>query len=305
MKIQTVQGEISPTDLGATSCHEHVLWTVPEPFAVEDPDLGFDSIPAAVAELRYLKSCGGNALVEMTTQEIGRAPAELKQISIASQIHIIAATGHHKDKFNQSVSVKHNSSEMAESFIRDIQEGMDETTIKAGIIKAATSQNHATLFEEKVIMAAAKAHLATGAPVSTHTEGGTFALEQARLLIDAGVDPGKLLIGHLDRNLAWQTYLKLAQMGVYLGFDQIGKEKYWPDPERVGLIEKLLDAGFASQILLSTDSARKSSWHTHNPQAHGPAYLYESFLPALKNARIEESDIRLMTIENPARFLAF
>ena len=252
-----------------------------------------------------LKSCGGNALVEMTTQEIGRAPAELKQISIASQIHIIAATGHHKDKFNQSVSVKHNSSEMAESFIRDIQEGMDDTTIKAGIIKAATSQNQATLFEQKVIMAAAKAHLATGAPVSTHTEGGTFALEQARLLIDAGVDPGKLLIGHLDRNLAWQTYLKLAQMGVYLGFDQIGKEKYWPDPERVGLIEKLLDAGFASQIMLSTDSARKSSWHTHNPHAHGPAYLYESFLPALKTARIEESDIRLMTIENPARFLAF
>ncbi|MHB8135921.1 MAG: phosphotriesterase family protein [Anaerolineaceae bacterium] len=305
MKIQTVRGEISPTDLGATSCHEHVLWTVPEPYAMEDPDLGFDSIPAAVAELRYLKSCGGNALVEMTTQEIGRAPTELKQISIASQIHIIAATGHHKDKFNQSVSENRTSSEMADAFIRDIHLGMDNTSIKAGVIKAATSQDQATHFEEKVITAAAKAHLATGAPVSTHTEGGTFALEQAGLLINAGVNPGKLLIGHLDRNLAWKTYLELAQIGVYLGFDQIGKEKYWPDSERVSLIEKLLDAGYASQMMLSTDSARKSSWHTHNPQAHGPAYLYESFLPALKNARIEESDIRMMTIENPARFLAF
>jgi len=305
MKIQTVQGKISLTDLGTTSCHEHVLWTVPEPYTLEDPDLGFDSIPAAVAELRYLKFCGGNALVEMTTLEIGRAPADLKQISIATQIHIIAATGHHKDKFNQARIKTNTIEEMAESFINDIQKGMDDSNIKAGIIKAATSQNQATYFEEKVIKAAAIAHLATGAPVSTHTEGGTFALEQARLLIGAGVNPGKLLIGHLDRDLSWQTYLKLAQLGVYLGFDQIGKEKYWLDQERVSLIRKLLDAGYGSQILLSTDSARKSSWHTHNPKAHGPAYLYKSFLPALKNARIEDSDIRLMTIENPARFLAF
>jgi len=305
MKIQTVRGDVSPNELGATNCHEHVLWTVPEPYTLEDPDLGFDSIPAAVAELRYLKFCGGNALVEMTTQEIGRAPADLKQISIATQIHIIAATGHHKDKFNQARIKTYTIEEMAESFINDIQKGMDDTDIKAGIIKAATSQNQATHFERKVITAAAKAHLATGAPVSTHTEGGTFAIEQARLLIDAGINPVKLLIGHLDRNLTWQTYLELAQMGVNLGFDQIGKEKYWSDLERVRLIEKLLDAGYGGQILLSTDSARKSYWHTHNPKAHGPAYLYESFLPALKNARIEDSDIRLMTIENPARFLAF
>lgn len=305
MKIQTVQGEIDPVNLGPTSCHEHVLWIVPEPYTLEDPDLGFDSIPAAVAELRYLKTCGGNALVEMTTSEIGRAPNDLKQISIASQIHIIATTGRHKDKFNQKPSKTQTVEALAALFIRDIREGMEDTAIKAGVIKAATSQNQATPFEHKVIQAAGMAHRVTGAPVSTHTEGGSFAVEQTRLLIEAGVAPEKLLIGHLDRNLPWQTTLELAKMGVYLGFDQIGKEKYWPDQERINLILRLIDAGYSTQILLSTDSARKSSWHTHNPTAHGPAYLHEVFLPALKTARIGDDSIRLLTIENPARFLAF
>ena len=305
MKIQTVLGEIDPANLGPTSAHEHVFWLVPEPYTLEDPDLGLDSIPAAVAELRYLKACGGNALIEMTTAEIGRAPQDLKQVSIASQVHIIATTGRHKDKFNQGDTSNESIDAMADQFIHEIQAGMDDTNIKAGVIKAATSLNQATPFERKVIQAAGKAHLATGAPVATHTEAGSFALEQAHLLIDAGVNPAKLLIGHLDRNLDWNTYLDLAKTGVYLGFDQIGKEKYWPDEKRIDLIHKLVENGFASQIVLSTDSARKSTWHTHNPLAQGPAYLYETFLPALKTARIGEDIIRLLTIENPARFLAF
>src|SRR5512133_3850488 len=100
MKIRTVLGDIPPSELGVTTCHEHLLWAVPEPYADEDPDLGFDSIPAAVAELRHFKTAGGGALVEMTTAEIGRCPTELQQISKAAGVHVISATGHHKEKFS-------------------------------------------------------------------------------------------------------------------------------------------------------------------------------------------------------------
>ena len=305
MKIHTVLGEIDPVELGATSCHEHVLWRVPEPFALEDSDLGFDSIPAAVAELRYLKNAGGKALVEMTTSEIGRSPLEYRQISIASEVHIIATTGHHKQKFNMSADKSISVDDLTNEILHDLQVGMDGTTIKAGVIKAATSQSEATDFERKVIMAAGNAHRVSGAPVSTHTEGGSFAIEQATLLLEAGVTPHKLLIGHLDRNLTWQTYLNLANMGVYFGFDQIGKQKYWSDHERVRLILKLLEAGFVDQIVLSTDTARKSGWHTHNPQAFGPAYLYDIFLPLLRAANVDRYSLEKMTVLNPANLLAF
>ena len=305
MFIHTVLGDIPASALGATACHEHLLWAVPEPYTDEDPDLGFDSIPAAVAELRHFKTAGGGALVEMTTSEIGRCPRELKQISLAGGVHVVAATGHHKEKFSAPKVGEKTVEEIAARIVADIQTGMEDTDIRAGVIKAATSANTATESEQRVITAAGEAHRATGAPVSTHTEAGTFAVEQARLLHAAGVPFERMCIGHLDRGLPRETYLELAGMGVYLGFDQVGKEKYWADAERVALIQSLLRAGYGRQVLLSGDTARKSAWHTHNPLSKGIAHLLLRFVPTLQKAGVRENDIRLMLVENPARFLAF
>ncbi|MBI5952292.1 MAG: phosphotriesterase-related protein [Chloroflexi bacterium] len=305
MKIRTILGDISPSELGVTTCHEHLIWSVPEPYADEDPDLGFDSIPAAVAELRYFKTAGGSALVEMTTAEIGRCPVEMRQIAEASGLHVIAATGHHKEKFSAASLAGKSVDEIADGIITDITLGMSGTNIKAGVIKAASSQNTATNSERRVIHAVGLAHKATGAPVSTHTEAGTFAVEQAKLLNEAGVPFEHTLIGHLDRGLPRETYLALARLGVYLGFDQIGKNKYWPDAERVSLIKDLIAAGHVTQILLSGDTARKSAWHVHNPRTDGLAHLLLNFVPSLREAGVNEKHIHAMLVENPARFLAF
>jgi len=305
MKIRTVLGDISPTELGTTICHEHLLWVVPEPYTDEDPDLGFDSIPAAVAELRHFKAAGGSALVEMTTAEIGRSPTELRQISEAAAVHVISATGHHKEKFSASAVNGKSVDELAARIIHDITSGMAGTEIKAGVIKAGTSLNTATESERRVIDAVGLAHKVTSAPVSTHTEAGSFAIEQAKLLNDAGVPFERILIGHLDRGLPRETYLTLGRMGVYLGFDQIGKNKYWPDAERVALIKDLIAAGHVNQILLAGDTARKSAWHIHNPRTNGLAHIMLNFAPMLREAGVSEKHIHSMLNENPARFLAF
>jgi phosphotriesterase-related protein len=305
MKIRTVLGDISPSELGVTACHEHLIWSVPEPYADEDPDLGFDSIPAAVAEARYFKSAGGSALVEMTTPQIGRCPGEMRQIAQASSVHVIAAAGHHKEKFSAAALAGKSADEIADGIVTDIASGMNGTDIKAGVIKAASSLNAATESERRVIHAAGLAHKATGAPVSTHTEAGTFAVEQAKLLNEADIPFERMLIGHLDRGLPRETYLALARLGVYLGFDQVGKEKYLPDAERVRLIKDLIASGYARQILLSGDTARKSAWHVHNPRTDGIAHLPLNFVPSLKAAGVSEKHIHAMLVENPARFLAF
>ena len=305
MKIRTVLGDIAPSELGRTTCHEHLLWTVPEPYTGEDPDLGFDSISAAVAELQYFKTAGGNALVEMTTAEIGRAPLDLRQISEAAQVHVIATTGHHKDKFSARMLNGKSAEEIAAGIIADIAEGMNGTDVKAGVIKAASSKGTATDTERRVIQAVGLAHQATGAPVSTHTEAGTFALEQAELLMQAGVPADQLLIGHLDRDLPRETYFAMANVGVYLGFDQVGKAKYWADSERVMLIKQLISAGHVRQIMLSGDTARKSAWHTYDPRMNGIAYLLLGFVPLLREAGVSEADLQTMLVENPANFLSF
>jgi 5-phospho-D-xylono-1,4-lactonase len=305
MKIRTVLGDIAPFELGITTCHEHLLWTVPEPHADEDPDLGFDSVSSAVVELQHFKAAGGHALVEMTTAEIGRAPLDLCQISETTQVHIIATTGHHKDKFSARALEGKSVQEIAAGIVHDIEEGMNGTDVKAGVIKAATSKDTATESERHVIEAVGLAHQETGAPVSTHTEAGTFALEQTQLLLQAGVPARQLLIGHLDRNLPRARYLELANMGVYLGFDQIGKAKYWADSERVTLIKEFIAAGFVRQIMLSGDTARKSAWHAYDARVNGIAHLLLDFTPLLLQADIKEADIHTMMVENPATFFAF
>jgi phosphotriesterase-related protein len=229
----------------------------------------------------------------------------MRQIAEASGLHVVAATGHHKEKFSASSLAGKSVDEIANGIITDITSGMSGTNIKAGVIKAASSQNTATDSESRVIQAVGLAHKATGAPVSTHTEAGTFAVEQAKLLNEAGVPFERMLIGHLDRGLPRDTYLELAQLGVFLGFDQIGKNKYWLDSERVLLIKDLIAAGHVEQILLSGDTARKSAWHVHNPRTNGLAQILLDFIPSLRNAGVSGKHIQSMLVENPARFLAF
>lgn len=305
MLIRTVLGDIPASELGITTCHEHLLWAIPEPYTDEDPDLGFDSIPAAVAELRHFRSAGGDALVEMTTAEIGRCPRELRQISLATHVHIIAATGHHKEKFSAEKLRDKSIDEITQRIIADIQTGTDDTDIRAGVINAVTSSTMATESEQRVIQAVGLAHTATGAPISTHTEADRFTIEQAQSLHAAGVPFERMLIGHLDRNLPRDMYFELADLGVYLGFDQIGKEQYWSDSERARVVRDLIRTGHVKQVLLSGDTARKSAWHVHNPRVKGIAHLLLCFVTTLRKAGVNENDIHTMLVENPARFLAF
>ncbi len=304
--IRTVTGDIAPGEAGRTYMHEHLLWSPPEPFAGQDPDLGLDSVDAALKEVGAFGQAGGSTLVEMTTPELKRNPAALRAISTQTGVHIVAATGYNKGKFSDPAVADLSVDDIAAMMIRDVGEGMDGTGIRAGVIKASTSRDHATDGERKVIAAAGIAHRATGAPVSTHTEAGTFAREQVAMLRAAGVPPERMLIGHLDRNLDPDLHLALAGMGVYLGFDQIGKEKYAPDRERIAMIERLVEAGHGRQIMLSGDMARKSNWPSSG-FGYGPGltYILWRFVPWMLKSGIPREAVEWMLVDNPAVFLSF
>ncbi len=303
--VRTVTGDIKPDELGTTYCHEHLLWRLPS-FIKPDPDLGLESADAAVDELTLFKNAGGNSIVEMTTAELHRSPDRMRWISQRSGVTIIGATGFNKSKFSEpfveEVSVDH----IAEVMIHDVMEGMGGTNIKAGVIKASTSLNRASEGELKVMQAAAVAQRETGAPISTHAEVGTFALWQIEILTSLGVSPSKILIGHLDRKLDLDYHLEIAQSGVFLGFDQIGKEKYASDDSRIELILKLIDAGHRKQILLSGDQARKSNWPSYGVD-YGPglAYILSEFVPRMVRRGINRKEIYDLMIGNPKRFLSF
>jgi predicted metal-dependent phosphotriesterase family hydrolase len=303
--VRTVAGDIPAEDLGITYSHEHLLWRPPAPFSEADPDLRFDSTKAAIAEVGHFRQAGGGAIVEMSTPEVGRSPQGLRHISKSTGVHIVAATGHHKAKFSAGVVQGQSEMEIAQVMIGEIQEGMDGTPVRAGVIKIASSAERITDSEAKVIRAAGAAHRATGAPVSTHTEMGSQALEQVQQLRMAGVPPERMLIGHLDHRLDRDYHLAIARTGVRLGYDQIGKEKYAPDSERIELIMALLAAGYGEQIMLSGDQARKSNWPSYGfGCGPGLTYILWAFVPMMLRAGISHDQVEGMLARNPAEFFA-
>jgi predicted metal-dependent phosphotriesterase family hydrolase len=304
--VQTVLGRIEADQLGVTYSHDHLIFRPGAPFSEQDPDLRLDSFEAARAELGFFKAAGGQALVEMTTVEVGRTARELQALSEQTGVHIIAATGYNKARFCAQVVRGKSVDELVQEMADDLTQGMDGTASKAGLIKASSSQNEMQAEEERVFQAAVQAHHLTGAPISTHTEAGTYALEQIRLLLDGGVRPEHICIGHLDRKLDWGYHQEIADSGVFMLFDQISKEKYYPDSQRIEFIQRLIEAGHGPQILLSGDLGRKSYWPSYGfGGGPGLTYILWRFVPWMLERGIHREDVDHMLIANPARAFAW
>lgn len=301
--IRTVTGDINAAELGITYLHEHLL-TMPPP-SVKDRDLELADEAAMEHELRRFHDAGGRCIVELSPKDYGRNPTGLRRLSLATGVHIVAITGWIKEASYTTWTSGRDVHQIADEMIADIQQGMDGTSIRAGSIKAGSSLNKITAEEEKVFQAAVIAHRETGALVTTHTEGGTMGLEQVELLKAGGVPAERILIGHTDRNLDWDYHLALANTGITLGYDQISKDKYYPDFERIIFIRRLVEAGFADQIALSGDMARQLYFPAYGGwKGPGFTYILWRFAPWLVEEGVEADIVTRMLTETPRRLLA-
>jgi phosphotriesterase-related protein len=234
---------------------------------------------------------------------MGRDYAYLDRMEQETGLEIIVSTGFYKDPFLPPEVAGSSDKELAALFVKDIEMGAEESGRRAGIIgEIGTSLNRMTENEEKVFRAAAIAHEKTGVPVSTHTTLGTLGCEQLGLLKSLGVNPQKLIIGHLDLANDIDAILRVLDAGAYVEFDTIGKIKYLPDERRVYFIAACVERGYAKQLLLSMDITRRS--HLKANGGIGYAYLVDSFLPRLREAGVGEDAIQDMLEHNPDRIFA-
>jgi phosphotriesterase-related protein len=242
----------------------------------------------------------------MTTPDTGRSPQGLKAIAEQTGVHIIAATGHNKSKFSEAAVARKSVAALTTEIVRDLRVGMDNTTIRAGVIKVATSRNTITTGEAKVLEAAAEAYKQTGAPISTHTEAGTFALEQIKALTALGVAPEHLCIGHLDRKLEWNYHKAVADTGVFIVLDQFSKENFYSDSQRIQFVKGLIDSGHGKQLLIGCDLARANYWPSYG-FGYGPGltFLLWRIVPWMLEVGITRAAIDDLLMHNPARAFAW
>ena len=181
--------------------------------------------------------------------------------------------------------------------------GVDGICI-SGVIKFATHYNCIRPMELKALRAACMASLATGAPISTHTERGTMGLEVIELVKENGVDPRRVILGHVDRNPDLEYHKKMAAQGVTLGYDGPSRAKYWPDSVLIALIKGMCDAGYADHILLGGDNGRASMWPQYGG-GYGHNYIIEKFVPRLLEGGVSENDVHKFLYDNPMRQFSF
>ena len=303
--VQTVLGPVDASELGLCYAHEHLLGA-PTPALTNDVDFVLDDEEAAADELLRFRGAGGGAVVEMSTVDYGRDAAGLRRLSRRTGVHIICATGFNKDRFSANLVERASDEELADLFVREIHDGIDDTGVCAGVIKASSTLDKISPSAERVFRAAAAAHHRTGAPISTHAEAGTMAIEQIRLLVSERVDPANVVIGHMDRKLDRAYHVDVASTGCHLGYDQISKVKYYPDVRRAETIAWLVGEGFGHQILLGGDLARRSYWPSYGfPDAPGFEYILKHFVRLLREVGLVEDDIEDLMVKNPARAFAF
>ncbi len=297
--IRTVLGDIAPEDLGVTLCHEHLLTNPPQWARDQDDDMVLHDIDAAIGEVADFKRHGGGALIEMTTEDYGRDAAGLLAIAEESPVQIISATGYQKGIYYPESVAAESIDEIAQRFITDIMVGIDGTSARSGVIKFGTCQTDRIREDErKVQHAVARAHLETGAPVSTHCQAGTLGALQANGFADLGVDPSNVLIGHLDRNLDYGYLQEVAQTGVWLGFDHWTKPKYPSDELRVEYIERLFSEGY-TRVMVSGDLGRPSY-----QMRYGGTPGFAGLLQQVRE-RLDAEIAETVFLTNPREFFSF
>jgi predicted metal-dependent phosphotriesterase family hydrolase len=313
--IMTVLGPIAPTELGATASHEHIF--AASTSNRKDMDTCLDEFDTTLEELLAFRQAGGDAMVEVTTIDMGRDVTRLAKLSAAAGVKIIAATGFYKGNYSPGgersletwdylpASLRQRGvAELAGLFIQEVCQGVAGTNVRVGILgEIGTSYQRILDDEIMVFRAAARANQATGVPISTHTTLGTMGREQVSILKEAGADLGHVLLSHMDLAPDVSYHAELARQGVFLGFDTAGKEKYQSDARRVELIYELVEQGFADQIVISCDIGRRSQMRRYG--GRGYAYLFEKYLPRLEAAGIDQAVIHKFLVDNPRRLLTF
>jgi 5-phospho-D-xylono-1,4-lactonase len=308
--VQTVLGPVAPAELGPTDAHEHLFLRTPAL-----PGEAFTELEPMVAEASAVRAAGARSVADLTPIGCGRDPVRLRQLAERTGLHVIAATGFHRDAHYPAGHWVHTEPEevLADLLVADLLDGMDERDwqgprprpgpARAGVVKLGASYQTLTASEGRRLAAGALAAASTGAPVVVHCELGTMGPELLDLLAGHGVPPARVALAHLDHNPDPGLHAELAERGAFLMYDGAGKVKYHPDSLLIELIARMAEGGRAGSLLLGGDVARRGNLRAYGG-GPGMAHLFAVLLPRLRKALGAELVERLV-VANPARAFAF
>lgn len=317
--VTTVRGAMDPDDLGRTLVHEHFSFGYPgfegdaTMWAATETDPVADARRAAAKVQAY----GVRTVVDLTPNDCGRDVRLLAAIAESTGLNVVATSAFYYEGEGAAAYFRTRSlftdvvAELTDLFVTELTDGVAGTGIRTGVMKVATSAGQITAYEEALIRAAAAAQQITGAPIITHTSKGTMGPEQARLLLDAGANPARTVIGHMcERAHDLDYQLAVLRLGFGVGFDRIGGNRFFndiTDDDRMDMIVRLMQLGFADRIFLSHDSINHwkgrdfGGFHKLPGAEHwGIHRIGEYVIPGLLDRGLSDRDVDGLLTDNVA-----
>jgi phosphotriesterase-related protein len=315
-QVATVKGPISTSELGTMLMHEHIFVLSPEIEANYPSGWDEDArVAQAVDRLNQLKAAGIDSIADPTVVGLGRHIPRIQRIAEQTELNIVVATGlytfdalpHYFDDRGPGTMFG-GDDPMVEMFVGDITEGIAGTGVRAAFLKCATDRQGVTPGVERVLRAVAKAHLATGAPILTHTNAGSHqGAQQQRIFAEEGVDLSRVVIGHCGDTTDLDYLEELIGRGSFVAMDRFGLDFILPFEDRVATVVALCERGYADHVVLAHDACCFIDWFPDEAMAVvAPNWHYlhitNDVLPALRERGVTEAQIEQMLVANPRNY---
>ena len=307
--VNSVLGPIDTKELGFTLMHEHILVGFAGVYRDYPELLGDDPLGRVVEKLKQTRESGVDTIVDATTIDLGRDINFIAEASRRSGVNIIAVSGWWMEipRFFQAASVE----QLTDVFIREVEEGISGTNIKAGILKAASDHDGVTPQMETILRAVGRAHLKTGVPIMLHSYSpGQVGWQQLDILKEEGVDPKRVKMDHSNDTADTEYLINLLEEGCYLGMDRY-PGRTASSRTRTNTMKALIDAGYADRLCPSHDSSaipfvgpnwREAEEERRQYNPHGFLYIKNAVFAQLREMGVSEEIIGGLCVNGPRNF---
>lgn len=360
-KVVTVTGEIKPEELGFTDMHEHILMKgriFREQFKAEHPgfeeaigedekntleNIGLirrnnmftwdtqdlDDPDVMEREVADFRAAGGRSLVEMSVPGIRSDIREIQRIAESTGVNVIGTTGIYIYESWPAWCHEATAKDFMEFMKREIEDGIEGTGIKPGMLKVGISSAFRPQ-EEILLRAAARTANETGLPLTVHpgfTVGGG-PLEIANILKEEKVDMERTVIAHMGAFLgegslktlitdrkSWGISLDYLHRVLETGINICIEICNTSDREATGSISvpgwmrlsavyQLIQEEYAGQLVLATDTCAKHMARYYGGEGYGR--LTRFAIPTLRDiVGVSPFAINQIMVKNPVRILAY
>lgn len=334
--IYTVLGTIDPSQLGATSMHEHLLidvrvWYVPprhelpasQKVSIEtlgflrwnllslEDNLIMDDPDLAIRELTGITKLSGAGIVDLTVPGIGRQVTELPRIARKTGLHLMVGTGLYLHDSHPDWARRASIEELTEYMVGELRDGIDGTGIRPALIGEIGTSNPVTDREWQVVRAAGRAGALTGCAVNVHLDPrGNHAFALLDVLYEEGMKPGRVIFSHVDERRDIEYALGIAARGAVVSFDSFGSEFYFSgafkdptDEERFQYVRAMVDRGYERQLVFGCDVWVKANLKTYGGMGYD--HLFRRIVPTLRDEYgISQHALDQVLIHAPRRLLA-